>query len=136
MKRIFLDTNFIVDYFIRKEFVENAEKVMVLGRQNKYVFYVSYLTVANFAYIVRKLPAETVRSMIEDICKVFKVIKNTKDQILNVIELKPSDFEDGLQYEAALSADCDCIITRNEKDFAFSKLPVFTPTDFLIAHQN
>lgn len=31
MKRVFLDTNFIIDYFVREDFNEEAEKLLLLG---------------------------------------------------------------------------------------------------------
>ena len=40
-------------------------------------------------------------------------------------------FEDGLQYQCALEESVDCIITRNKKDFFGSKIPVYTPDEFL-----
>jgi hypothetical protein len=42
-----------------------------------------------------------------------------------------SDFEDALVVAAASSAGCDCIITRNVKDFVGSPVRVVSPTDFL-----
>jgi len=41
------------------------------------------------------------------------------------------NFEDGLQYQCALEESVDCIITRNKKDFFGSKIPVYTPDEFL-----
>lgn len=62
MKMIFLDTNFILDYFVREEYSSDAERLLVLGK-DCLKFYISYLTVANFAYIVGKMPRETVCSL-------------------------------------------------------------------------
>jgi hypothetical protein len=42
-----------------------------------------------------------------------------------------SDFEDAVQHFAALSTDCEVIITRNTRDFKFSIVPVLTPEEFL-----
>jgi predicted nucleic acid-binding protein len=41
------------------------------------------------------------------------------------------DFEDAVQYQSALYVKADYIITRNQKDFKKSKIPVRTPTEFL-----
>ena len=42
-----------------------------------------------------------------------------------------TDLEDNLQYQAALAAGCDCIITRNKKDFPLDGiLPLYTPLEF------
>lgn len=130
MKKIFLDTNFILDYFIREDFNGDAERLLAFGK-NSMRFHISYLTVANFAYIMRKMPRETLLSIIQNMCETFNVVKNTKEQILRNIIQNPSDFEDGLQYQAAIDAGCECIITRNQKDFRFADIPVMSPSEFL-----
>lgn len=42
------------------------------------------------------------------------------------------DFEDMLQYKAAVSAECDVIVTRDKKrHFPINGIPVLSPEDFL-----
>ena len=130
MKHLFLDTNFVIDYFIREDCQGDAEKLMTIEKKAQSQFFISYLTVANFAYIMRKMPSEDLKSLIRQICRSFIVISNTESQIQRALDLKASDFEDILQYQAALDANCDCIITRNEKDFAFSDIPVLSPSSY------
>ena len=133
MKNIFLDTNFLIDYFVREDYNSDAERLLTIEKDSM-KFYISYLTVANFAYIVRKMPRETILYMLRQMCDIFKIVKNTKEQIQRNIFLNPSDFEDGLQYQAAMDAGCDCIITRNQKDFQFAKIPVMSASEFLAKH--
>ncbi|MDE7375374.1 MAG: PIN domain-containing protein, partial [Muribaculaceae bacterium] len=131
MRRVFLDTNFIIDYFIREDYCGDAEKVLKLKDTNNLEFFISYLTVANFAYIMRKLSPQSLRELIANICDTFNIVDNTKDQILQNLDNNANDFEDGLQYQAAVSAGCGCLITRNKKDFTFAKIPVLTPSEFV-----
>ncbi|MDE6645050.1 MAG: PIN domain-containing protein [Muribaculaceae bacterium] len=131
MKNIFLDTNFIIDYFVREDFSEEAEKLLQLGESQNLNFYISYLSVANFAYIMRKLPVSQLNDIILRICKIFQVVDNTQDQILLTLQSGFKDFEDGLQYQCALASNCDCIISRNKKDFVTSFIPVMTASEFL-----
>lgn len=131
MNRIFLDTNFIIDYLIRDDFMSDSEKVMSIGFKKGITFCISYLSVANFAYILRKESKETLDSFIKRICCMFEIIPNNKSQIESSLNLRAQDFEDGLQYMAALESKCDCIITRNTKDFVFSEIPVYSPSEFV-----
>lgn len=131
MKRLFLDTNFILDYFVREDFYGDCEKLLSLGSQRGYTFSLSYLSVANFAYIIRKEPKEKLLSLISRICQIFEVLPNNKEQIENSIFLQSRDFEDSLQYCAAKENNCDFIITRNEKDYSFSEIPVFSARDYI-----
>ena len=131
MRHLFLDTNFVIDFFVREDFQGDAEKLMTIEKKAKSQFFISYLTVANFAYIMRKMPIDDLKSLIRQICRNFIVISNTESQIKRALDLNASDFEDMLQYQAAVDAHCDCIITRNEKDFAFSDIPVMSPASYL-----
>ena len=131
MKNIFLDTNFIIDYFIREDFSGEAEKLLQKGHQTNMKFFISYLSVANFAYIMRKMPSAQLKNIIFQICNIFEVVDNTRGQIIQNLQADFTDFEDGLQYQSAIDASCDCIITRNKKDFLNAEIPVFTPTEFI-----
>lgn len=132
MKRIFLDTNFVIDYFVRgEEFAVPAESLLTQCRKNGCGLYVSYLTVANFAYVLRKMPSETLANMLQRLCEAFNVISNTKAQIEKAILLGAPDFEDALQYQAALDEACDCIISRNAKDYPYSTIPVLSASEYL-----
>lgn len=131
MKRIFLDTNFILDYLIREEYRLQSEEFMERCARNGCIFFISFLSVANFAYMVRKLPKEDLYRLLLTITELFEIIPNDSFQLKKAIELKGNDFEDVLQYQAAIASKCDCIITRNEKDFAFSKIPVISAQNFM-----
>ena len=54
MKRIFLDTNIIVDFILERDGAENAANILQLGEDRKIELAVSFLTMANTAYIARK----------------------------------------------------------------------------------
>ena len=42
-------------------------------------------------------------------------------------------YEDAVVWVAASQANADCVVTRNEKDFANAPLPVHSPTSLLAA---
>ncbi len=43
------------------------------------------------------------------------------------------DYEDMLQYECALAAGCDVVVTNNKRDFQeFCQLPFLTSEEFLL----
>lgn len=77
------------------------------------------------------MPPDDLKSLIQQICMSFIIVSNTEAQIKRALDLDASDFEDMLQYQAAKDANCDCIITRNEKDFVFSHIPVMSPSSYL-----
>ena len=132
MKKIFLDTNFILDLLARNgEMQVNAMRVLEEGAKKNLRFYVSFLTLANFAYITRKEPKEKLFDNLKTCCRLFKVIPNNQTQLINAIGLHPKDLEDTIQYETALTEKCDCIITRDPKGFENSSIPILSPIEIL-----
>lgn len=132
MKRAFLDTNFILDLLAREgEYQTNALKVLETGRKKGVKFVISFLSLANYAYIIRKENKEKLFENLKTCCRLFKVVPNNQSQIIKAIELNPSDFEDAVQYVTALSEQCDCIITRDPKGFEISTIKVLSPLEFM-----
>lgn len=132
MKRIFLDTNFLMDYLIRAEYSQIASDVLKEGSQKGYRFVISFLSVANLAYINRKMPKEDLNQLLQDVITSFEVAANTFSHLHEALSLKARDYEDAIQYQTAISNGCMAIITRNTKDFPFSSIPLFTPDEFLM----
>lgn len=131
MKKIFLDTNFVIDYLLREEYKAEAQQFLACAARKGCKFYVSFLSVANFAYIARKIDKENLYRYISTIRKIFNVVKNDDKQLQTALNIETSDFEDALQYASALDANCDCIITRNAKDFRFSQIPILSSKEYL-----
>ena len=131
MKRIFLDTNFIIDYLLRDEYKNSCVEFLAFCAQHKKKLLLSFLSVANFAYIARKEPQEILERHIAQIVDLFDVVPNTSYHLLSALEIHPKDFEDGIQYQTAIGNNCDCIISRNKKDFMFSSIPVLSSQEFL-----
>jgi len=65
---------------------------------------------------------------LRSITHVAEIDEKTIDQAL---ESSFSDFEDAIQYYAAVNSGLSHVITRNKKDFARAKLVVVTPEEFL-----
>jgi predicted nucleic acid-binding protein len=58
----------------------------------------------------------------------------TREAVCAMNNKKVHDFEDGLQYYAALHDNCSCIVTNDLEDFYFSDLPVFSAERFYRKH--
>ncbi len=131
MKKIFLDTNFIIDLILRDEYKAICKKFLSEGYINGRSFSISFLSVANFAYIARKLPKEELYKYLNILSESFQIIGHNREQLEKAIYLKANDFEDALQYQCAKQEKCECIITRNKKDFCFSEIPVLSAQEYL-----
>lgn len=131
MKKIFLDTNIVLDFLIREEYKSQIRGL--IRRSEEYDLYISYLTVANAAYIMRKYSKAVLRSNLQLMLELFEIIPNDKHQIEKAIKSDCPDFEDMLQYQSAKSMKCDVILTRNAKDFPFSDIPLMSVSEFINA---
>ncbi len=131
MKRIFLDTNIVLDLLMRDEY--KAQIRELIRRCSDDIIYISYLTVANAAYIMRKCSREDLNANLNLILELFEIIPNEKRQIERAIKIDGKDFEDILQYESAKSMKCEVILTRNVKDYQFSEIPIMDVAQFLLS---
>lgn len=132
MKKIFIDTNIIIDILMQRNGYLNSASVLALSKKEDTLLFVSVLTMANIAYILRKsLRGDDFYSEIKKISSLVAVLDTTSKHFMSALELQAKDFEDALQYYCAISNECDIIVTRNKKDFTFSSIKVLTPEEFL-----
>lgn len=132
MKRVFLDTNILLDFGLGREHADEAEMILALGLKEVIEVCASYLSYANMGFILRHHPKEEIYDLIRLMREDIMVLPTDSIQLDKGLELYADDFEDALQYACAKAADCDVIITNNGKDFTeFCDLPVMTAAEFL-----
>ncbi len=131
-KKIFLDTNVVLDFVLNRiEFVENARTIFLWHEAGRIQIYVSALTLANIAYIVKKNGKDPF-VVVSELIKWVEVIPLELLHFQKNATSDFKDFEDGLQYFSALeTADIEAIVTRDITDFRTAGIPVITPTDFV-----
>ena len=134
MKRLFIDTNIVIDLLSRREpFYDESANLFSLADKRVIELNISSLTVANTSYILLR---QTNSAKAKEILRKLRLIVNIlplDDKIIGLAlnDDSFSDFEDGLQYFTAIENDQDLIITRNLKDFKASKLPVMTARQYI-----
>lgn len=133
MKKIFLDTNIILDFLGEREgFYEASAKIMTLADKKKIQVYTSPSSISNVFYVLAKY--ENPKITLEKIRK-FKLLCSMsvmdEEVVEKAIHSDFKDFEDAMQYFSALASNCDIIITRNEKDFKNALIPVMNAEEFL-----
>ena len=65
--------------------------------------------------------------------KLVRFIPVSNEDYMSALKSRFKDKEDAINYYAAMSASCTAIVTRNKSDFAFSKIPVLTAEEYLVA---
>ena len=134
MKRLFIDTNIVIDLLSRREpFYDESASLFSLADKKVVDLNISSLTVANTSYILlRQTDSKKAKEILRKLRLIVKILP-LDDKIIGLAlnDDSFSDFEDALQYFTAIENDQDLIITRNLKDFKVSKLPVMTAKQFL-----
>lgn len=133
MRKLFLDTNILLDLLARRVgFYEEAARLFLLAEEGKLSLSVSALSIVHTHYVLRKhLPEQKTRGIIRDIRLLVSILP--LDERLSDIALNSSidDYEDAIQYHTAVDYKQELIISRNLKDFKNSKLPVMTAGQFI-----
>lgn len=131
MKSLFIDTNVLIDFLTCRDDYKSAALLLSEAKAGKYKVCTSVLSMANIAYILRKVLRGNVLYDTFDKLSFIEISPMTDNNYQNALALRCNDFEDALQYYSALSYGCDYLITRNIKDFPFAKIPVVSPFDFI-----
>jgi predicted nucleic acid-binding protein len=134
VKKLFVDTNIVIDLFAKREpFYAEAATLFSLADTKKLYLSVSALTFANTNYILLQSKKQDEAKLILRKLKLIVSVVSLDEKIIG-LSLNDNDFkdyEDALQYYTALENGDEAIITRNLKDFKKSKLPVMTAAQFL-----
>ena len=133
MDSIFIDTDIILDLIQKREsYYKDAIRLFSLVEEKQVVGYVSPLIFANLYYILRKTDSKlfAIQTLVR-LKALVRVI--TLDE--KIIELALSsgfkDFEDAIQYYAALRVKLKYLITRNKADYKESVIIVCTAREYL-----
>ena len=137
MKRIFLDTNILIDYIDNRAGADDAEQIFACGFSGEALLFASSLTFANMAYIIKGRTQEEKYDALKQMADVVEILPLGRQEVMSAIAQPVPDFEDMLQYQCAKAGKCDVIITNNKHDFAeFSELPFMTAAEFLANELN
>ncbi|WP_454961029.1 type II toxin-antitoxin system VapC family toxin [Capnocytophaga leadbetteri] len=131
--KVFIDTNIVLDLLLqRRHFLINAEKIFSLAYKGKIVLYFSAVSFVSVTYYLGKHTNKDIKAVLEDLCKIVKILPFNQRIIENTLHSNFKDIEDGYQYFTAKENNIRIMITRNVKDFLVDDISVVTPEEFLM----
>ena len=139
MTKVFIDTNILLDIIEgRQPFVLASSNVFDLGIRGCIQMYCTPLTFANCAYTARKnVGYEQAVKGLRLLKQFVKAATMDDRQVSHALNSDMPDFENMLQYEAAVDAGCEVIVTRDKKrHFPADGIPVMSPEAFLSTYGN
>lgn len=142
--KIFLDTNIFLEYFEQRREYQAVNQILNAVEDGKIKAVVSVGCVYTLAYLIRMelkrqdvhRPEQTIRlrSMLDTIMSMVTAVGISHKRITQgVKDVAFDDVEDSFQYQCALQAKCDALVTINLRDYrnaATSKIEILSPTEF------
>ncbi|OFY98423.1 MAG: twitching motility protein PilT [Bacteroidetes bacterium RIFCSPLOWO2_12_FULL_31_6] len=134
MKKIFVDTNIIIDLIAdRKPHSKFAIEIFKKSEDKELTLFTSSHSIATAHYLLKKYIGEKeLREILFNLLDFIQVIPVNVDTIKKGLKSKHKDFEDAFQMISANSVEkMDYIITRNIKDFKDAEISVLPPDEFV-----
>ena len=132
--RIFLDANILVSV-LNKEYplFTYAARVVSLADNKKFTVYTSPVCLAiAFYFAEKKSGTALAKQKIKLLAEKILITAVGKNEVLEALQNKQvNDFEDGIEYYAAINNKCDVIVTEDTNDFYFSDIKVCKAQIFL-----
>ncbi|MCW3122727.1 MAG: twitching motility protein PilT [Flavipsychrobacter sp.] len=131
--KLFLDANVLVSV-LTKEYPSflYTSRILSLADNKRYHLVTTSVCLAIAFYFAEKQHGHTLaKSKVHLLLEHIDIADCGKKEAMLAIENKKiHDFEDGLQYYAAINAKCKCIITSDIDDFYFSDIEILDPERF------
>jgi predicted nucleic acid-binding protein len=132
MKKIFVDTNILVDLLAdRKPFSKYAVEIFNASEKKKVKLFTSSHSIATTYYLLKKfIDDSSLRKTLLGLIEYMTIIPVDTEVLTKGLRSKQKDFEDSIQiYCASTIEKIDCIVTRNVKDFKGCEILVLTPDE-------
>lgn len=131
--KIFLDANILVAV-LNKEYpvYSYAARILSLADTKRFKIFTSPLCLGiAFYFAEKKSGTKKAKEKISILSRHIEITTMNKDTVMNaILDKKVTDFEDGLEYYAALSAGCKVIVTEDTSDYHFADVEVLTALSF------
>lgn len=131
MKRIFFDTNIILDQLdSSRKGHEDAKKLECAMDQAGAQALCAWHSLSVVEYIGRKVFAEEVlQQVLRGIVAHFIIPKTGTEEAHQSFTYFNGDYEDAMQIASALKGKADCLVTRDKKGFVHCPIPVFSSAE-------
>ena len=128
-----MDTDIALDLLAsRQPHYLPAARLFSLADQSKIQLYVSSLSFSNLHYLLTKQYSRDESLKILRDFNVLVHVTGVDDKIVGLaLNSTFTDFEDAIQYYAALEENVSVLVTRNLRDYKEAGIPVLTAEGYL-----
>ena len=132
--RALIDTCVIIDALQNREpFAQEAQQIFFTIANKHATGYIFAKSVLDIYYLAHRSTHsdEVTRKILKTLLGLFDILDTTQLDCRQALSSDISDYEDAVMCETAKRCDVDCIVTRNQKDYAKSEVTVYSPAEFL-----
>lgn len=127
--KVLFDTNVLIDFLLdRAPFADAATDLLSQVDRGQIEGLVCATSMTTIFYLVQKaLGKSEARRHIATLLSILDVSPVNRTTLERAAGSAVTDYEDAVVIEAARQANATCIVTRDERDFAKSPIPVHSP---------
>ena len=132
--KLLIDTNVILDILLKREpFFADSYQAIRMAIDNNDECCISVTAATDIFYILRKAlqSAEQAKEYLGSLAQLAEFTDVLAVDALEALSSDVADYEDAVVEAVADRIGADYILTRNIKDYAYSKVPAVTPTELL-----
>ena len=131
--KIVFDTNIVLDLLLDREpFSESATKLFSSVELKEMEGFLCATTITTIYYLyVKAKGRKEAQKKIKLLLSIFEVANVNKEILESALTSKITDYEDAVIEKASIHTEVQGIVTRNLKDFKYSKIKVYSPIELL-----
>lgn len=131
--KVLIDTNVILDVLTKREPHVQLSSQFLRLCGTKVTGFITASQTTDIFYMLRRYgtDAQSAKDILKMLTDNVKVLDIINADVQNALNSEMTDYEDALLACCAKRQKADYIVTRNDKDFKKSEIPVLTPSDFL-----
>lgn len=132
--RVLIDTNIVLDFLLQREpFFQDAELLFQAIDVGQAIDYITATTLTDIFYISRKhtCSVEKARQAVSETLTAMVICPIDRAVLELAFNSGLVDFEDAVQIFGAVAQGLDAILTRDNKGFSSSPIPILSVQDLL-----
>lgn len=132
--KVLIDTCVVMDFLQQREpFADDSKAIFRSAACEQFRGYITAKSATDIYYLTHRCTHSDMeaRNKLNSLLSIISIIDTAADDIFHALSSDTIDFEDAVMIETASRLHIDCIITRNQKDYKKSSVPVYSPSEFL-----
>ncbi|KQR72236.1 PIN domain-containing protein [Pedobacter sp. Leaf176] len=118
--KIFLDINVLLDFFLKRDDFDYAEKVLLLAKDEKVEAFISISILQTTSFYLEKSYGNKVaKELLLELLLIVNIIESDEEIILHALNSSINDMEDALHFYTTVKHKLNFIISSNHN---FQKL--------------